>query len=62
MPNEKCPKCGSSEFGNGVLAGSVIMPEDKIFSSMGSKLILEICTECGHILNTKVDKPYKFKK
>lgn len=62
MPKEKCPKCGSSEFGNGVLAGSLIMPEDTIFLSTGSKLILEICTECGYILNMKVDKPHKFKK
>jgi predicted nucleic-acid-binding Zn-ribbon protein len=62
MSNRTCPKCGNSEFGNGVLTGVVIIPEDKVFPSMGSKLTLEICTECGHIINMKVDKPNKFKK
>ncbi|WP_373598651.1 hypothetical protein [Paraclostridium bifermentans] len=62
MYNEICPKCGSSEFGNGELTGSWIVPKDNPFSLTGSKLILEICTECGHVVNMKVNKPHKFKK
>lgn len=61
MSNEVCPKCGSSEFGRGILTGAYLTPENKLFSG-GNKLILEVCTECGNVLNMKVNNPHKFKK
>lgn len=59
--NVKCPVCGSTEIGKGKLCGYASMqPVDKFFS-MGSEIIAEICTECGHILSLKVQNPEKFK-
>lgn len=61
MSNEVCPKCGSSEFGRGILTGAYLTPENKLFSG-GNKIVLEVCTECGNVLNMKVNNPHKFKK
>lgn len=61
MQEKECPKCGCKEMGKGKLSGYAMMsPVGKIFS-MGSEIIAEICTECGHILEMKVKHPEKFK-
>lgn len=57
----KCPVCGSTAIGKGKLSGYASMqPADKFFS-MGSEIIAEICTECGHVISLKVQNPEKFK-
>ncbi|AKL94929.1 hypothetical protein CACET_c14680 [Clostridium aceticum] len=61
MENNHCPKCGCKEIGKGKLSGHAVMrPIDKFFS-LGSDIIADICTECGYILEMKVDQPEKFK-
>lgn len=55
-----CPKCNSTEFGEGVLMGhAALMPKGTVFS-MGSTITATVCTRCGHILEMKVKEPQKF--
>lgn len=55
-----CPKCNSTELGEGILTGHAsLMPKGKIFS-MGSSILATVCTKCGHIVEMKVKYPEKF--
>jgi len=56
---EKCPECGSRYIGEGVLSGYAnLTVRGKSFSS--SKIIAQVCSNCGLILELRVDKPEKF--
>ena len=57
-----CPKCNSTELGEGVLSGyAAMMPKGKILTS-GSAILATVCTKCGHIIEMKVKDPQKFKE
>lgn len=57
----KCPYCGNSEIGKGKLSGyAVLRPVGKIMS-MGSPIIADVCTNCGLIMQMRVEHPEKFK-
>jgi predicted nucleic-acid-binding Zn-ribbon protein len=59
---ERCPQCGSTEFGEGKLSGyAALQPVGKIFS-MGSELIVKLCTNCGHVMGMRVLRPEKFRQ
>jgi predicted nucleic acid-binding Zn-ribbon protein len=59
--NKGCPICGCKQIGKGKqYAQAKMFPIHKSFS-MGSEIIAEICTECGHILSMRVKSPEKFK-
>lgn len=58
--NQKCPICGCKEIGQGKQGGQGGM------IPVGSKwtvsvIVSDICTQCGHILSMRVEKPEKFK-
>ena len=56
---EKCPQCGSRYIGEGVLSGYAnLTVKGKGFSS--SKVIAQVCSNCGLILEMRVEKPEKF--
>ena len=60
--NKECPKCGSSEIGQGKqMRQAKMLPIDNISILGGSDIISDICTNCGHILDMRVEKPEKFK-
>ncbi|EST56160.1 transcription initiation factor TFIIIB [Brevibacillus panacihumi W25] len=60
--SEQCPKCGCKEIGQGKQAGhAVVLPNNKFFA-MGSQIIHHICTQCGYVLESYVDKPSRFKE
>ena len=55
-----CPKCNSTELGEGILSEEQsLRPKGKIFT-MGSPIIATVCTRCGHIVEMKVKHPQKF--
>jgi predicted nucleic-acid-binding Zn-ribbon protein len=57
---DTCPKCFSTEIGQGVLKGPAsIFPKGKSFG--GSAILSLICTKCGYIISSYVQKPEKFK-
>lgn len=57
---QKCPLCGCTEIGKGKQTGHASMISvDSMFRSCS--IIADICTECGYIISTRVEKPYKFK-
>ncbi|MDP4093626.1 MAG: transcription initiation factor TFIIIB [Bacillota bacterium] len=57
----KCPKCGSSEIGQGKLSGyAALSVVGKMFS--GSAVIADVCSDCGYIIQMKVKDPEKFKR
>jgi len=58
--NQECPICGCKEIGEGKQSaqGSMV-PIGNIWTN--SAIISDICTECGHILSMRVEKPGKFK-
>ncbi|MTI49317.1 transcription initiation factor TFIIIB [Sporosalibacterium faouarense] len=59
--NKECPECGCKEISKGKLSGyASMMPAYKTLS-MGSAIIADICTNCGHILSMKVTRPEKFR-
>ena len=59
MEHKKCPKCKSENIGKGKFNDyTAIIPLGKFF---GSRIIADICTDCGHIFEMKVTKPEKFK-
>jgi hypothetical protein len=57
--NRGCPMCGCEEIGKGRL-GEEMFQTNKIISS-GSRVLADICTECGHVLSLKVSNPGMFK-
>lgn len=60
--NNTCPKCGCREIGQGKqVAGAKMQPIDKLAMSFGSNIIADICTDCGYIIEMRVEKPHKFK-
>lgn len=62
IPQEglQCPKCGCSELGKGKQSGyAAVVPLDGFFR-MGASIIHVICTECGYIVESYVDKPQRF--
>ncbi|MGO0059872.1 transcription initiation factor TFIIIB [Brevibacillus fluminis] len=59
---QQCPKCGSRELGKGKQSGyAAVVPQDGFFR-IGASIIHVICTECGYIVESYVDKPQKFKE
>lgn len=59
---KKCPECGCSHIGQGKWDGyALLSPVDRFFTT-GSKVLAEVCTNCGLILALRVAKPEKFKK
>jgi hypothetical protein len=59
--NDKvCPICGCNEIGKGRQIGQGGMMAIKSLFA-GSIVIADICTECGHILSMRVEKPEIFK-
>ena len=51
----RCPQCGCYEIGEGSFSDyGALAPKGKIFIS--SKVIAEVCTECGLIINLRVKK------
>jgi len=58
--NQECPICGCQEIGKGkqIAQGSMV-PIGSMWT--GSAIISDICTECGHILSMRVEKPGKFR-
>jgi len=57
---DKCPNCGSLGTGKGYWSGyAALMPFGKPLS-MGSKVIVRVCRECGHIFDLHAEKPEKF--
>jgi predicted RNA-binding Zn-ribbon protein involved in translation (DUF1610 family) len=56
----KCPKCGGTEIGQGKLAGYAAMRVvGRMFSS--SVLVSDVCANCGLVIQTKAEKPERFK-
>ena len=56
---EKCPECGSRQIGQGVFSGYAnIAVKGSAFSS--SKVIADICSNCGLVISMHVDRPEKF--
>jgi len=60
---KKCPECGCVEIEQATFGvDSKLYPINIIFKpGKGSEVIAEVCTKCGHILNTRVTKPEKFR-
>ncbi len=59
--SRKCPECGSTKFGSGRWKGyGALMPADKVFS-MGSEVLVDLCTACGLVINLRVKDPQKFR-
>ena len=57
---DKCPDCGSLNIGKGYWTGySALIPVGKILS-MGSKVIVRVCRDCGYLFDFRVEKPEKF--
>lgn len=58
----ECPICGSKEIKEGKQSGYARMyPINSFLNIGGSNIIARICTDCGHILSMRVEKPEKFK-
>jgi len=57
-----CPKCNSTELGEGILRGYAAMMPIGRLSWMGSPILATICTHCGHINDMKVKDPEIFVK
>ncbi len=57
----ECPKCGGKELGKGKQHSgyAAMYPSNKFSFGYGVEYI--ICTECGFIIESFVEKPEKFK-
>lgn len=59
MPIEKCPECGSRQIGQGIFSGYANMTvKGSVLSS--SKVIADICSNCGLVICMHVERPDKF--
>ncbi|MCQ4935184.1 MULTISPECIES: transcription initiation factor TFIIIB [Anaerotignum] len=59
--NKECPICGCNEIGEGLFSGYATMKPTNKFFALGSNVIADVCTKCGHILSFRVAEPEKFK-
>lgn len=59
--NNTCPRCGSCNIATGVSGGYASISKSE-FSFSSSYVIHDICTDCGHIIESYVKRPYIFKK
>ena len=62
MTEQKCLECGSEAIGEAKWAGfgGTLQPSKKLDWKGGSKILVRVCTECGHI-SMKAEKPHIFK-
>lgn len=61
IENNICPKCGCKEIGQGKQTSQGKMMPIGDLMSFGSNIIADICTECGYIIEMRVEKPHKFR-
>lgn len=60
--NMKCPKCGSNQIGQGKqFHEGKMFPINNMTIIGGSDIISDICTNCGYILEMRVEQPEKFR-
>ena len=62
MTERQCLECGSTAIGEARWAGfgGTLQPAKKLDWKGGSKILVWVCTECGHI-TMKAEKPEIFK-
>ncbi|HFK1549976.1 hypothetical protein CN286_19080 [Bacillus anthracis] len=61
--NKKCPNCGSREIGQDSLNAQTCLrlnSMNNLFNQF-SRVIADVCTECGNILSMKAEHPEYFK-
>jgi len=56
----ECPKCGCRELGQGKQDGYAVMNNANKMFGLGSKILHTICTRCGLIIESYVEKPERF--
>ncbi|WP_432360757.1 transcription initiation factor TFIIIB [Sporosarcina sp. UB5] len=57
----ECPKCDSREIGRGKQSGYAgVTPYERM--GFNHSLVLLICTDCGWVIGSYVEKPAAFKK
>lgn len=52
---KECPYCGSRKITTGIQAGYAAVSTGRFFGS-SSPLVHDICTQCGAVLLTRVDR------
>jgi len=58
----KCPKCGCKEIGQGKQSfQGKMLPINNLSILGGSDIIADICIDCGYIIETRVERPDRFK-
>ncbi|MEB9972558.1 hypothetical protein P4K82_13385 [Bacillus cereus] len=61
--NKKCPNCGSREIRQDSLNAQAclqLISTNKLFNQF-SRVITDVCMECGNILSMEVEHPGYFK-
>ncbi|HDR7719926.1 hypothetical protein VSY18_29895 (plasmid) [Bacillus albus] len=61
--NKKCPNCGSREIGQDFLNAQSCLrfiSRNNLFNEF-SRVIADVCMECGNILSMKAEHPEYFK-
>ncbi|HDR7738254.1 hypothetical protein JDS91_30865 [Bacillus cereus] len=61
--NKKCPNCGSREIEEDLLNAQEclkLISTNNLFNQF-SRVVADICTECGNILSIKVEHPEYFR-
>lgn len=57
----ECTKCGGMELGKGIQTDyAALAPYKKVFG-LGSAVVHTLCTDCGFIIESHVEKPHRFK-
>ncbi len=59
---KSCPECGSTNLGKGRFSNEADLHPLPPRLGFGSTVTCEVCTDCGLIINHRVDQPHKFKK
>lgn len=59
---DRCPECGCIEIGKGKFYGSAAMIPGEKKISIGSTVFGDVCTNCGLVIQLKVEKPDIFRK
>ena len=59
---KECPKCGGTEFGKGKQRDYAALRHPTKIFSIGSAIMYVLCTDCGFIIESFVEKPERFKR
>lgn len=60
IAGHKCPRCHSHNVGTGKFDGYATLKNHDRFFGGSSRVLVQVCGDCGQMFDFRVDQPHKF--